>query len=1857
MGKSKTKEGKQNALEKLIQQVQRFQATKTTVQRPPDAAAAALGKAIGHEFLQQKAEAEEELFLVLRTLCQKGLHPSIPHAFFDVLIEAIIENNNSNNSSHDRLIIVGYDNDDEWLSHWVLQLEQVVRECDDGRAKESLVACIRTYVTSLLAYHRRPHPRTKDDDDDEDQGTIIMNTYNRLQLLSSRIIFIKELITVALRKGRSVDCIRSILSPVLAVTVLSAKSSSFEQSLCMRHLWRGIWVIVWESQAMNQEDCLELLSWLTQALDLFLTGPKQGPAEEISRIELAESWLTKLLQLAQALAEDCADGKCSGELSSWLGHILGNTLPILFSTEQYLSWKPLLSALLHLTSSLDASRVSTSPLEPTTAFRLCGILLQASAVNDRQLLLQLFATDFIAQKVSISCQTVTCLFRTIGAIYIQDADVRQSALLFQESLEANTNRTTIATGRTSSMNETYLDSVFVDAHTSSFISTILETTDFSRMELSVQQQITALLFALSQFTDNEKRQKDCYTFLKRLLNHHTHLGITLIPVVLYLINSASVQKDGKALIQHMEFLSEALVKDSHAAQEVWKLIGNQWLSAHRPLSVRTMVIRLFPRLCKSNKRLYRRAIEELGVCVVDKQPEIRLSVAATIADLAKEDCIRDVSDVIAWIQQLLMEELEDPIHSLIVYYAVLSLHYLVTSGELDFDLVVKVLNKRLCPVSDATKLLELPFVVLESLALLLGDGEVAESENSESDDGDDQNGAVSAQVTASVSALISISRGIHQSISDSRDVKANSSLQNIQRNIFQSLCNYSNDALCLHDQDMQTSMRGTGTSEEAMERNSASRYHEICELVALGLEITKFDVNTIDPSDEPIVVFARRIVSMEEDFFGIKALWKKGGFSRERSRGTREANQKSLAVLSALPPASQLESLSPKTPSHALSIAMLLSADGSHLTSLRDHADSAIETSDPLILAFAVKGFLHATLSYQSLSKASVKSTISEIRGWYEVFVSPDAFFLILSSFGVIVAETEDGLFATSKEGILKDIHDEVMGAFKSGLFQKEEIPKICLGLVGYACLLSGGADRVWEVVDLLEKSIRGYGGQQGFGAYFAMSFLSQAALKVHLKKDLCMGTVEKKKVVTKVCSFIIEELLSCFEDAGDVCTTLVACIKTGKSTNDLVRSLKGLGPNSVSLLTTKRVAAQYLLISCSLCLPTLVAVDGALLLSAFRLLESFEWISGKGIAIAAVLEKIANSSLLSSAEIARIHAEYYEVFEGRIGGSEESLDADGLDDIFYACNSMSKKAASVVHRRLLVGNKDLFDDDGCAVSLIACVSSISSLPPLGIALYTEEAMLHSGSTKEDVAGVVEVVSKAVARNDGSKYSALGVVLLGMLASIQAHSEMGDIPELPTPLNKQKTGESTPEKGVVSFSAIPLPLPGTLSAAIVSILEKSYSNEASFLEGNVVGVLGAMEALALPKEYAKQLLEKVLWHGDSSKLPAIRLLFSQLQSRRSIVHNGRDFVNLAVSFSTSSQGWNNLLSGPSEIDFFIRNFYEILPTFPLESLTEVLSSVWGVCLSSQQGEWDSAPLFLSSFKVLLANAGLSPKALSCVRDFALNQLYTDIVAVQLDRGMRKSAHSQSLVETYAYCLTEIPLSILDERDFFTIGGRCEDGSEELLRAVLSLMLCRFEYFPLRQNTQLITSITSWLNKNLAAADGTRKRDSLRRLFCCFATAANTEESKTKRDRLEKLFEILLFTTKDTGTVGLELLSVVVAYWSTALDPRAHGLLSHLFTQSADVIETLPIQQLDQFVQVAIDHLPSNLRNVLVQEKLETFASSHLHRLYMHWLECGVAQRPLEVLEKSLSSCRYNIIDQDIFENITGKLLKRRTMTT
>ena len=182
-------------------------------------------------------------------------------------------------------------------------------------------------------------------------------------------------------------------------------------------------------------------------------------------------------------------------------------------------------------------------------------------------------------------------------------------------------------------------------------------------------------------------------FLRSFLQCYPRMASRVVPSIVDVARTcqaASLQlPTTETLLASLEFLaSPCIVSDPHGAHLAWTFLSSL-AKEGVPTAVRSSVIRLLPEMCSSNKRLFRRARDVIGKSMVAQDPIIRISATAALSDMASIDLLRDVEQIVGWIQNRLTDD-----EPAVVYYALETLRYLVVNEELEFDLVFRVLEKK-----------------------------------------------------------------------------------------------------------------------------------------------------------------------------------------------------------------------------------------------------------------------------------------------------------------------------------------------------------------------------------------------------------------------------------------------------------------------------------------------------------------------------------------------------------------------------------------------------------------------------------------------------------------------------------------------------------------------------------------------------------------------------------------------------------------------------------------------------------------------------------------------------------------------------------------------------------------------------------------------------------------------------------------------------------------------------------------------------------------------------------------------------------------------------------------------------------
>jgi hypothetical protein len=815
---------------------------------------------------------------------------------------------------------------------------------------------------------------------------------------------------------------------------------------------------------------------------------------------------------------------------------------------------------------------------------------------------------------------------------------------------------------------------------------------------------------------------------------------------------------------------------------------------------------------------------------------------------------------------------------------------------------------------------------------------------------------------------------------------------------------------------------------------------------------------------------------------------------------------------------------------------------------------------------------------------------------------------------------------------------------------------------VGAASLREGAFDAVQDIFSFLEQSVRGYCGQQSFGAYYGLALIGQILPK-------CLGssssiatpatnTSDERifSLLAKISGFLVEELLSCFEQGGPSFRNLVVCFKSGIVTSDLISSIRQNEPGSVPLLETKQVAAKCLFISCALCLPSLCAINGQLLLATLRLFEVFSWGCGKGVAVPSILRACLTAGLLRQGEMEQIHSEYAILFETHLEGEVPEVRWSTLEDLFIAVLGTAESPKPQLVRSIIFGDDFCFDDDGCALSLLASATTICSLPCFGGDLFPLPARLKP-STQADIKSIVDIVSTAVDIGDDSKLSHMGILLLGLLSSLRNHSATMAVDHCLPRTNKQ---QSTALSGLpattsqVDFSTLPCPQSQTILSAVTDAIARSvvHGSASGVQSPSFTRLLESLEVVVLPDQFSTGFLGPVIHQLPDEYKPAlVNLLLSQARGRRPATMSGTGFIQLALQISLATDAdWKSTLGGEKAVNSFVKYMELFLPKYPIDMLKEVVTNVW------QHSFAAGKPLiitFLAASERLLEGDRLTENGKDIYGTLLLGQIMRDLQSFPFDLIMDRDGGV--LLEEFARCLNHLPLSLLERGGFFKYDESEPAMDEEALRVACSTELIRLGFFKaIKSEVYQRSRISAWISRRLVLALDDESLSVLRRLIFCLVEAVNKERPNVnnKAEQLAALLEILLLSRGGTR-IGLEWLAVAMSVWCGAQGSDADLSLGYLFNSDW---RSLPGQS--DLSQIMLHDLPFNVGTFCRKEKVSAIVFNLLHRLFLRWSEeADVDPETLDCLRRTLISCRPGLAKEDVFMVVACDALSSASLTS
>jgi hypothetical protein len=830
-------------------------------------------------------------------------------------------------------------------------------------------------------------------------------------------------------------------------------------------------------------------------------------------------------------------------------------------------------------------------------------------------------------------------------------------------------------------------------------------------------------------------------------------------------------------------------------------------------------------------------------------------------------------------------------------------------------------------------------------------------------------------------------------------------------------------------------------------------------------------------------------------------------------------------------------------------------------------------------------------------------------------------------------------------------------------------VSKICLGLVGVASLRENLVDAAQDIFSLLEQSVRGYCGQQSFGAYYGLGLIGQILPKClgsssTLSSSASTTTLSSNywderifSLLARISGFLVEELLSCFEHGGPSFRNLVVCFKSGIVTSDLISSIRQNQPGSIPMLMTRQAAAKYLCISCALCLPSLCAINGQLLLATLRLFEVFSWGCGKGVAVPSIITACQTAGLLRQGEMEQVHTDYANLFDTLLDDEMDEVGVNALEDLFIAVLGTSDSPAPQTVRSILFGDDAGFTDDGCALTLLASATTICTFPCFGGDLFPLPARLKP-TTQADIKSIVDIVSTAVDVGDDSKCSHMGIVLLGLLSSLRNHTAAISVDHCLPKTNKPQSTElpglhaSTSQ---LDFSTLPYPKSQTILSVVTDALARAVGHGAALglQSHSFTRLLESLEVVFLPDQFAAGFLEPVIHRlPDESKPALVNLLVSQARGRRPATMGGTGYIQLSLQISLATDAdWKSTLGEDKAVISFVKYMEHFLPKYPINTLKEVVANIWHHSFAAGK---TLITTFLAASERLLDSDRLTENGKDIYGTLLVGQVMSDLQTFPFDVVMDRDGGV--LLELFARCLEHFPVSLLEREGFFKYDESELAMDEEVLRVACSTELIRLGFFKtVKSEVYQRSRISMWISRRLVADLDDESVGVLRRLIFCLVEGVNKERPKlNKPEALAELLEILLLSRG--SRIGLEWLAISMSNWCGAQGSDADLSLGCLFAS----VDLRSMYGLSDLCQIMLHDLPFNVGTFCRKEKVSSVVFNLLHRLFLRWSEdeeSAIEPGTLDCLRHALISCRPGLAKEDVFVSVACDALSSASLNS
>eukprot|EP00957_Ditylum_brightwellii_P182981 13937114-Ditylum_brightwellii.AAC.1 len=246
----------------------------------------------------------------------------------------------------------------------------------------------------------------------------------------------------------------------------------------------------------------------------------------------------------------------------------------------------------------------------------------------------------------------------------------------------------------------------------------------------------------------------------------------------------------------------------------------------------------------------------------------------------------------------------------------------------------------------------------------------------------------------------------------------------------------------------------------------------------------------------------------------------------------------------------------------------------------------------------------------EQYTNETIKGIVEQIQDWGYTIREADNTYVALAALALAIPDRNSNNADMTQ--IIDTIYDTIIDSYHCHSFESEDVAHITLGLIAVRLAQNVVMDKVDSVVDILVGALHNGDGKQCFGSMLGLGMISQSLCLLQAQNIASSSNSVSTVRMQRIISTLLEEFHACLDQKVPAILNLIACVKGGKPTPDMLKLCTGMDESYLYVHDSKRKKFKSLCVALSLALPSLSQVNIDLLLGTYQILDKCPWGSGK---------------------------------------------------------------------------------------------------------------------------------------------------------------------------------------------------------------------------------------------------------------------------------------------------------------------------------------------------------------------------------------------------------------------------------------------------------------------------------------------------------------------------------------------------------------------------------------------------------------------------------------------------------------------